>query len=210
MARILLGVSGGIAAYKSLEFTRLAIKACHSLRVVQTPDSLNFVGRASFEGVTGAPVLVGQFDADRSGGAFPGQPRPDHDPIGHLELAANCDIYVIAPATANTIAKLAAGFADNMLTALAISCRRPILVAPAMNNEMYLNAATAENVATLTRRGMHVLEPGTGELASRGEYGIGRLPEPAALLAAAERLLADVPAGAATVDRRGAQPPGFA
>lgn len=210
MARILLGVSGGIAAYKMLEFSRLAIKSGHSVRVVQTPDSLNFVGRASFEGITGAPVLVGQFDTDPSGGAFPGQPRPDHDPIGHLELAANCDIYVIAPATANTIAKLAAGAADNMLTALVLSCRRPLLVAPAMNNEMYLNAATAENIATLTRRGMHVLEPDTGELASKGEYGIGRLPEPAALLAAAERLIAETSNGATAVGERDAATAGFA
>lgn len=189
MARILLGVSGGIAAYKSLEFTRLAIKAGHAVRVVQTPDSLNFVGKSSFEGITGAPVLIGQFERDPAGGAFVDQSRPDHDPIGHLELAANCDIYVIAPATANTIAKLAGGFADNMLTALALACRKPLLVAPAMNNEMYVNAATRENIETLRRRGLTVLEPETGELASMGEYGIGRLPEPTTLLAQAERLL---------------------
>lgn len=189
MARILLGVSGGIAAYKALEFTRLAIKAGHSVRVVQTPDSVEFVGKASFEGITGAPVLIGQFERDPAGGAFPDQARPDHDPIGHLELAANCDVYVIAPATANTIAKLAGGFADNMLTALALSCRKPMLVAPAMNNDMYVNAATRDNIETLRSRGLTVLEPGTGELASKGEYGIGRLPEPADLLAEAERLI---------------------
>ncbi len=190
MARILLGVSGGIAAYKSVEFTRLAIKAGHSVRVVQTADSLNFVGKSTFEGITGAPVLTGQFERDPAGGAFPDQQRPAHDPIGHLELAANCDVYVIAPATANTIAKLAGGLADNMLTALALSCRGPLLVAPAMNNEMYVNAATRENIETLRRRGLTVLEPETGELASKGEYGVGRLPEPTTLLAEVERLLA--------------------
>ncbi|MFY9468545.1 MAG: bifunctional phosphopantothenoylcysteine decarboxylase/phosphopantothenate--cysteine ligase CoaBC [Solirubrobacterales bacterium] len=190
MARILLGVSGGIAAYKALEFTRLAIKAGHSVRVAQTPDSRNFVGKASFEGITGAPVLVTQFERDPAGGAFPDQPRPRHDPIGHLELAANCDIYVIAPASANTIAKLAAGIADNMVTGLALSCRKPILVAPAMNNDMYVNAATRENIETLRRRGLSVIEPGAGELASKGEFGIGRLPEPPALLAETERLVA--------------------
>src|ERR1035437_5187492 len=116
MARILLGVSGGIAAYKSLEFTRLAIEAGHSVRVIQTPDSLNFVGKASFEGIAGAPVMTGQFEHVPAGGAFPGEPRPDHDPISHLQLAGNCDVYVIAPATANTLAKLAGGLADNMLT----------------------------------------------------------------------------------------------
>lgn len=189
MARILLGVSGGIAAYKSLEFTRLAIKAGHAVRAVQTPDSVNFVGKASFEGITGAPVLTNQFERDPAGGAFPDQPRPDHDPISHLELAANCDVYVIAPATANTIAKLAYGMADNMVTALALSCRKPIVVAPAMNNDMYLNAATRDNIDTLRRRGIVVLDPETGELASKGEYGVGRLPEPSDLLAAAERAI---------------------
>ncbi|HEV7918294.1 MAG TPA: bifunctional phosphopantothenoylcysteine decarboxylase/phosphopantothenate--cysteine ligase CoaBC [Solirubrobacterales bacterium] len=188
MARILLGVSGGIAAYKSLELTRLAIKAGHHVRVAQTPDSLNFVGKASFEGITGAPVLTDQFESDPAGGTFPDQERPTHDPISHLELAANCDVYVIAPATANTIAKLAAGMADNMVSALALSCRKPMLVAPAMNNDMYLNAATRANIQTLRDRGITVIEPGTGELASKGEYGIGRLPEPSELLAEAERL----------------------
>ncbi|MGB0871690.1 MAG: bifunctional phosphopantothenoylcysteine decarboxylase/phosphopantothenate--cysteine ligase CoaBC, partial [Solirubrobacterales bacterium] len=156
---------------------------------VQTPDSVNFVGKASFEGITGAPVLTNQFERDPAGGAFPDQPRPDHDPISHLELAANCDVYVIAPATANTIAKLAYGMADNMVTALALSCRKPIVVAPAMNNDMYLNAATRDNIDTLRRRGIVVLDPETGELASKGEYGVGRLPEPRDLLAAAERAI---------------------
>lgn len=189
MARILLGVSGGIAAYKALEFTRLAIKAGHSVRVVQTPDSRQFVGSASFEGITGAPVLVDQFSVDPAGGVFPGDERPKHDPIAHLALAENCDVYVIAPATANTIAKLTAGLADNVVTALALACRAPLLVAPAMNNEMYNNPATTENIATLRRRGLVVLDPGTGELASKGEYGVGRLPEPDQLLAAVEQAL---------------------
>lgn len=190
MARILLGVSGGIAAYKTLEFTRLAIKAGHTVRVVQTPDSLNFVGKASYEGITGAPVLTSQFEHDPAGGAFPDQPRPEHDPISHLELAANCDVFLLAPATANTIAKVAYGMADNMVSALALSCRKPIVVAPAMNNDMYLNPATRANIETLRERGITVLDPGTGELASKGEYGVGRLPEPPELLAAVERAIA--------------------
>lgn len=190
MAKILLGVTGGIAAYKAVELTRLAIKAGHAVRVVQTPDSLNFVGKATFEGITGAPVLIDQFERDPAGGVFPGDPRPDHDPIGHLALAANCDVYVIAPATANTVAKLAGGFADNMLTALALACRKPVMVAPAMNNEMYADAATRENLETLRRRGLTVIDPDTGELASKGEYGVGRLPDPARLLAEVERLAA--------------------
>lgn len=189
MARILLGVSGGIAAYKSLEFTRLAIKAGHFVRVVQTPDSINFVGKWSFEGITGAPVLVSQFERDPAGGAFPDQQRPDHDPISHLELAGNCDVFLLAPATANTIAKITYGMADNMVTALALSCKKPMIIAPAMNNDMYLNQATVDNIKTLRARGIEVLEPGTGELASKGEYGVGRLPEPAALLEAVENAL---------------------
>jgi phosphopantothenoylcysteine decarboxylase/phosphopantothenate--cysteine ligase len=190
MARILLGVSGGIAAYKAVELARLAIKAGHVVRVVQTPDSVRFVGKATFEGITGAPVLTDQFEHDPAAGAFPDQPRPSHDPISHLALVENCDVLVVAPATANTIAKLAQGMADNMLTALALGCRRPIVVAPAMNNEMYLSPATTENLAVLRDRGVVVVEPDTGELASKGEYGIGRLPEPPALLDAIEDALA--------------------
>jgi phosphopantothenoylcysteine decarboxylase/phosphopantothenate--cysteine ligase len=189
MARILLGVSGGIAAYKTLEFTRLAIKAGHVVRVVQTPDSKHFVGKSSYEGITGAPVLTNQFDADPAGGVFQDQERPAHDPIAHLELVANCDAYLVAPASANTIAKITAGMADNMVTALALTCRKPMLIAPAMNNDMYLSAATRENIETLRRRGVTVLDPGTGELASKGEYGVGRLPEPQELLDAVERAI---------------------
>lgn len=190
MARILLGVSGGIAAYKTLELTRLAIKAGHVVRVVQTPDSQRFVGKSSFEGITGAPVLTDQFQSDPAGGVFQDQQRPAHDPIAHLELVANCDVYLIAPATANTIAKLSGGFADNMVTALALTCKKPLILAPAMNNDMYTSAAVRANVQTLRARGVTVLDPGTGELASKGEYGVGRLPEPAELLAAVDTALA--------------------
>src|SRR5918997_454448 len=146
MARVLLGVSGGIAAYKAVEIVRLATAAGHSVRVIQTPASLKFVGRATFEGVTGAPVLVEEFEADPARGAFPGEPAPDHDPISHLELVRRCDAYVIAPASANTIAKLAAGIADNLLTSAALACTSPIVVAPAMNDAMYEHPATQANL----------------------------------------------------------------
>src|ERR1051326_6212297 len=136
MARILLGVSGGISAYKAVELTRLAGKAGHSVRVVQTARSLDFVGRATFEGITGAPVLVDEFERDPARGAFPGDPAPDHDPISHLEVVRRADVYVIAPASANTIAKLAAGLADNLLTSAALASRAPLVVAPAMNDRM--------------------------------------------------------------------------
>ena len=186
MARLLLGVSGGIAAYKAVELVRLATKAGHAVRVVQTPASLHFVGRASFAGVTGAPVLVEEWERDPARGAFPDQPPPAHDPVSHLELVSNADAFLIAPASANTIAKLAHGLADNLLTTAALAATCPVLVAPAMNNHMYENPATQANLETLRSRGIIVLEPGVGSLASKGEYGIGRLREPAELLAAVE------------------------
>jgi phosphopantothenoylcysteine decarboxylase/phosphopantothenate--cysteine ligase len=186
MARVLLGVTGGIAAYKTIELARLATKAGHSVRVVQTPTSLEFVGRASFEGITGAPVMVDEFERDPLRGAFPGEQPPEHDPISHLELVRRCDCFCIAPASANTIAKLAHGHADNLLTSAYLACTSPVLVAPAMNNHMYSHPATQANVAVLKERGVHVIEPGTGALASKGEWGVGRLAEPAEILAAIE------------------------
>jgi phosphopantothenoylcysteine decarboxylase/phosphopantothenate--cysteine ligase len=192
MARILLGVSGGIAAYKSLELARLATVAGHGVRVLMTESATRFVGAASFEGIVGAPVLVSEFDRDPLRGSFPGDPRPEHDPIGHLELAANCDAYLIAPASANTVAKLASGAADSMLTTSFLACTAPRLVAPAMNDRMLADPATQANLATLRERGVTVIEPEEGALASRGESGRGRLPDPARLLA---RLEAAMPAG---------------
>jgi phosphopantothenoylcysteine decarboxylase/phosphopantothenate--cysteine ligase len=189
MARVLLGVTGGIAAYKALELTRLATKAGHSVRVVQTEASTRFVGTASFAAITGAPVLVTEWEPDPLRGAFPGDPAPEHAPLSHLALVERADLYVIAPASANTIAKLAGGHADNLLTAAALACRKPLLVAPAMNDAMYEHAATRANLETLRARGVEVLEPGTGALGSPGEWGVGRLPEPAELLAAIEARL---------------------
>ncbi|HKG63501.1 MAG TPA: bifunctional phosphopantothenoylcysteine decarboxylase/phosphopantothenate--cysteine ligase CoaBC [Solirubrobacteraceae bacterium] len=191
MARILIGVTGGIAAYKALELTRLAIKAGHAVRVVQTPNAARFVGAASFAGITGAPVLTTEWEDDPLRGAFPGDPVPAHAPIGHLELVGRADVFAIAPASANTIAKLANGHADNLLTAAALarSTARPLIVAPAMNAAMYEHPATQANLARLRERGVTVLEPGSGSLASLGEEGIGRLPEPPELLAAIERAL---------------------
>jgi phosphopantothenoylcysteine decarboxylase/phosphopantothenate--cysteine ligase len=189
MARVLLGVSGGIAAYKALEFARLATLAGHGVRVVMTDAATRFVGPASFEGITGSPVLRSEFERDPMRGGFPGEEVPAHDPIGHLELAANCDAFLVAPASANTVAKLAGGFADSMLTTSFLACTAPRLVAPAMNDRMYSDAATQANLATLRERGVEVIEPGEGHLASRGERGRGRLPEPAALLARVETSL---------------------
>jgi phosphopantothenoylcysteine decarboxylase/phosphopantothenate--cysteine ligase len=186
VARILIGVSGGIAAYKAVELVRLATGAGHAVRVIQTPASLRFVGRATFEGVTGAPALCDEFEPDPARGAFPGDPVPQHDPISHLELVRRCDVLCIAPASANTIAKLAHGLADNLLTSAALACTAPVVIAPAMNTHMYEHAATRENLETLRRRGARIVDPGEGRLASEGEWGVGRLAEPAELLAAIE------------------------
>jgi phosphopantothenoylcysteine decarboxylase / phosphopantothenate---cysteine ligase len=189
LARILLGVSGGIAAYKAVELVRLATGAGHSVRVIQTPASLNFVGRATFEGVTGAPVLVEEFEADPARGAFPGDPASDHSPISHLELVARADVFVVAPASANTLAKLAGGHADNLLTSAALANTAPLVLAPAMNSRMYEHPATQANLDLLRSRGARVVDPGTGRLASRGEWGVGRLADPAEILGVVEEVL---------------------
>jgi phosphopantothenoylcysteine decarboxylase / phosphopantothenate---cysteine ligase len=189
VARILLGVSGGIAAYKAVELVRLAVKAGHAVRVIQTPGSLEFVGRATFEGITGAPVLVDEFERDPARGAFPGDPDPGHDPISHLELVARCDVLCVAPASANTLAKLAHGLADNMLTSAALASVAPLVLAPAMNNRMWEHPATRANLDTLRARGARVVGPDSGALASKGEAGVGRLAEPAEILAAIEARL---------------------
>ena len=186
MARILLGVTGGIAAYKALELARLATRDGHAVRVLMTTAAERFVGAASFEAIVGAPVLRDEFERDPLRGAFPGDPAPAHDPIGHLEVVANADAYLIAPASANTVAKLAAGLADSMVTTSFLACTAPRLVAPAMNERMYRDRATQANLATLGKRGVTVIEPAWGALASRGERGLGRLPEPRSLLDAVE------------------------
>jgi phosphopantothenoylcysteine decarboxylase/phosphopantothenate--cysteine ligase len=193
MARVLLGVSGGIAAYKALELVRLAVKAGHVVRVIQTEASTRFVGTTSFAALSGAPVLISDFERDPARGVFPDQEPPDHEPLNHLELVRNADAYLIAPASANTIAKLAAGLADNLLTSAALAATCPVLVAPAMNNAMYEHAATRANIDTLIARGVGVLEPEVGALGSKGEWGVGRLREPPELLAAVEAV---VPSGA--------------
>jgi phosphopantothenoylcysteine decarboxylase/phosphopantothenate--cysteine ligase len=182
--RLLLGVSGGIAAYKALELVRLATREGHSVRVIQTRTAQRFVGAASFAALSGAPVLSSEFERDPLRGSFPGDPLPTHDPASHLALSAAADVLLIAPASANTIAKLAHGLADNLLTSTALGASCPVIVAPAMNDRMWEHAATQANLALLRERGIEVLTPGTGRLATHGEWGPGRLPEPAELLAA--------------------------
>ncbi|MBK8295012.1 MAG: bifunctional phosphopantothenoylcysteine decarboxylase/phosphopantothenate--cysteine ligase CoaBC [Solirubrobacterales bacterium] len=189
MPKILLGVSGGIAAYKAVEFVRLATAAGHSVRVLMTASARKFVGPDTFEGILGAPVLTSEFERDPMRGTFPGDELPEHDPIGHLAVVESADAYLIAPASANTLAKLATGQADSIVTTSFLACEAPRLVAPAMNNRMYEDAATQENLATLRARGIDVIEPDEGSLASKGEQGVGRLPDPAELLRRVESAL---------------------
>jgi phosphopantothenoylcysteine decarboxylase/phosphopantothenate--cysteine ligase len=182
-------VTGGIAAYRALEFARLATTSGHGVRVVMTKSATRFVGAASFEGIVGAPVLIEEWERDPMRGAFPGELAPEHDPIGHLALVENADAFLIAPASANTVAKLAAGIADSMLTTAFLACTAPRLVAPAMNDRMYRDAATQSNLETLRKRGVIVIDPDEGPLASRGEHGAGRLPQPPELLRRVEAAL---------------------
>ena len=193
MARLLLGVTGGIAAYRALELARLATKKGHAVRVVMTPAATKFVGAASFEGIVGAPVLISEWDRDPLRGGWPGEEAPTHDPIGHLALAEGCDAFLVAPASANTISKLAAGAADSMLTTSFLACDAPRLVAPAMNDRMYRDGATQRNLELLRERGVEVIEPDEGALASRGEHGTGRLPQPEVLLARVEGAVPGAP-----------------
>ncbi|HTU32098.1 MAG TPA: bifunctional phosphopantothenoylcysteine decarboxylase/phosphopantothenate--cysteine ligase CoaBC [Solirubrobacteraceae bacterium] len=201
MARLLIGVSGGIAAYKAVETARLAIRAGHAVRVIQTERSTAFVGPATFEGITGAPVLTDEFEDDPLRGAYPGEAAPTETapnrmPITHLAIVQRADAYLIAPASANTIARLAAGLADSLVVTAALAAGAPggeesvpVLVAPAMNDRMYRHPATQANLARLAERGVTIVGPGTGELASHGEYGVGRMSEPTELLAAVEAAL---------------------
>ncbi len=195
MPRLLVGVTGGIAAYKMLETVRLAIRSGYLVRVIQTPASLRFVGISSFAGITGAPVRTSEFEDDPLRGAYPSEAPPDRAPISHLALVARAGLYLIAPASANTIAKLAHGHADNLVTTAALAAECPVAVAPAMNKRKYTHPATQANLAILADRGVTLIGPGEGELASHGEYGVGRMAEPAELLAACEAQLAGGRAG---------------
>ncbi len=166
--KILLGVTGGIAAYKSLELTRLFIKAGFQVQVVMTSGAKEFIQPLSFQALSGNPVRDSLFDANQEAG------------MGHIELARWADQIVIAPTSAETLAKLRMGRADDLLTTLCLATDKPIILAPAMNRLMWSNAATQDNVQVLTHRGFTLLEPAEGEQAC-GEIGAGRMPEPSAI-----------------------------
>lgn len=161
--RIVVGVSGGIAAYKACHLVRDLKEAGDDVRVVPTPGALNFVGAATFEALSGHPVSTTVFDAV--------------DEVQHVRIGQEADAIVIAPATADVIARMVAGRADDLLTATVLVATCPVIVVPAMHTEMWWNAATRANVATLRERGVIVLEPAHGRLTGR-DTGPGRLPEP--------------------------------
>ncbi len=179
--RILLALSGGIAAYKSAELARRFTKAGCDVQVVMTDSALRFIGAQTFQALTGKPVRSSLWDEAAEAA------------MGHIELARWPDAIVIAPATANTLAKITHGFADDLLTTLVLATDRPIFVAPAMNRLMWANAATQANMATLRSRGFRVIGPGSGAQAC-GEVGEGRVAEPEEV---ASVVLAALAAGAA-------------
>ena len=177
-AHILLGVTGSIAAYKAAELVRLFKKEGCEVSVMMTASAAKFVGALTFHAVSGRPVATGRFE-DLSDGAFP-----------HIDLGRQADIMVIAPCTANVAAKIAHGIADDIVTSTVLARDIPLVIAPAMNNRMWDNPATRENVALLRGRDIHVLDVGHGELAC-GTVGSGRMLEPPEIVSAVKELLAE-------------------
>jgi len=178
--KVLLGVTGCIGAYKAAEVLRGLQKASAQVRVVMTKHATEFVSAATFEALSGAPVIVGMFE--QNGG------RADHSTIEHIAAAREADLLLIAPATANILAKFAHGIADDFLSTLYLSNTNPVLIAPAMNVEMWNHPATQANLVTLRERGVRFVEPGIGYQAC-GEVGVGRLAEPEEIVASALHLL---------------------
>lgn len=172
--RVVVGVSGGIAAYKACTVVRQLSEAGHSVRVIPTESALRFVGAATFEALSGQPVHTGVFD--------------DVPEVPHVQLGKQADLVVVAPATADLLARAVHGRADDLLTATLLTARCPVLFAPAMHTEMWLHPATVDNVATLRRRGAVVLEPAAGRLTGT-DSGSGRLPEAEEITTLAHLLL---------------------
>ena len=172
--RIVVGVAGGIAAYKACSVVRLLTEAGHDVHVVPTSSALRFVGAATFEALSGNPVRSGVFE--------------DVPEVPHVRLGQQADLVAVVPATADLLARAATGRADDLLTATLLTAHCPVLFAPAMHTEMWQHPATADNVATLRRRGAVVLEPASGRLTGQ-DSGVGRLPEPDEIGAVAELLL---------------------
>jgi phosphopantothenoylcysteine decarboxylase/phosphopantothenate--cysteine ligase len=174
-ARIVLGVGGGIAAYKVAALLRLLTEAGHDVRVVPTRAALEFVGAPTWAALSGHPVTSEVWD--------------DVQDVPHVRIGQHADLVVVAPATADLLARAAHGLADDLLTNTLLTARCPVLMVPAMHTEMWQHPATQDNVATLRRRGVDVLDPASGRLTG-ADTGPGRLPEPAEIFDAAARLLA--------------------
>ena len=172
--RILLGVGGGIAAYKAVELLRLLAESGHDVIVVPTESALRFVGAATWAALSHHPVTT-----DVWSGA---------EDVPHVRLGREADLVVVAPATADLLARAAHGLADDLLTNTLLTARCPVLLAPAMHTEMWEHPATVDNVARLRQRGLIVLDPATGRLTG-ADSGPGRLPEPAEIAALADLLL---------------------
>lgn len=172
---IVVGVTGGIAAYKSVQLVRLLIKAGHEVTVVPTEDALRFVGLPTWEAISRNPVTTSVHD--------------DVAKVRHVALGQAAELVIVAPATANTIAKMTAGLADDLLGTTLLATTAPVAVAPAMHTEMWRHPATRANIAILRERGVHVLGPGDGELTG-GDSGPGRMLEPEEIFASALELLA--------------------
>jgi len=175
VSRIVLGVGGGIAAYKVASLLRLLTESGHDVRVVPTRAALEFVGGATWAALSGHPVSSEVWD--------------DVEAVPHVRIGQEAELVVVAPATADLLARAAAGIADDLLTSTLLTARCPVLMAPAMHTEMWQHPATQDNVATLRRRGVDVLDPASGRLTGT-DTGPGRLPEPAEILAAVTGLLA--------------------
>ena len=174
MKRVVLGVSGGIAAYKAAELCRRLVDAGMHVAPVLTEDAHRFIGAVTFSAIASEPARTSLWDSP--------------EPIPHTRLGQSADLVVVAPATANVIGKYAAGISDDLLTATLLATRAPVLVCPAMHTEMWEHAAVQDNIATLRRRGVHVLDPEEGRLAG-GDVGAGRLAEPVRIAEAALALL---------------------
>jgi phosphopantothenoylcysteine decarboxylase/phosphopantothenate--cysteine ligase len=172
----MLGVSGGIACYKAVELVRLLVQQGYAVQVILTRGATEFVTPLTFQTLSGRPVATETFDLTQE------------SQIGHINLADSADLFVIAPATANVIGKIAAGIADDLLTTVVMATRSPVLIAPAMNIHMYENPILQENIRKLRRIGYHFLEPAEGYLAC-GYEGKGRLPEPERIVEEIQRLL---------------------
>src|SRR5215213_5281144 len=173
--RVVLGVAGGIAAYKAAELLRQLSETGHEVRVVPTDSALRFVGEPTWAALSGHPVATDVW--------------ADAHEVPHVRLGREADLVVVAPATADLLARAAHGLADDLLTNVLLTARCPVLLAPAMHTEMWLHPATQANVALLRQRGVHVLDPASGRLTG-ADTGPGRLPEPEAIRDAALRLLA--------------------